>query len=118
MGINKPNVRYVIHYDMPKNIEGYYQETGRAGRDGLDSECLLFFSYGDKKKIELLIEKSFNQQKKATAYKKLNEMINFCETLPCRRIFLLEYFGEKYSEKCGKCDRCMTPVEMFDGKEL
>ncbi|MFH0836595.1 MAG: ATP-dependent DNA helicase RecQ, partial [Candidatus Aenigmatarchaeota archaeon] len=89
MGINKPNVRYVIHYDLPKNIESYYQETGRAGRDQLDSDCILFFSYGDKKKIEILIDKSKNQQKKAVAYRKLVEMIKFCENLQCRRKFLL-----------------------------
>ncbi len=118
MGINKPDVRYVIHYDLPKNIEGYYQETGRAGRDGIDSDCILFFSYGDRKKIEALIEKSKNPQKKAIAYQKLGEMIRFCESLQCRRKFLLGYFGETLSEPCGKCDACLTPRESFDGTEI
>ncbi|MEK6887774.1 MAG: RecQ family ATP-dependent DNA helicase, partial [Candidatus Aenigmatarchaeota archaeon] len=118
MGINKPNVRYVIHYDLPKNIESYYQETGRAGRDRLDSDCILFFSYGDRKKIEVLIEKSKNQQKKAIAYKKLDEMIRFCESLECRRKFLLGYFGEMYDDRCEKCDTCLMPREIFDGTEI
>ena len=118
MGINKPNVRYVIHYDLPKNIEGYYQETGRAGRDGIDSDCILFFSYGDRKKIEMLIEKSPNPRKKTTAYKKLDEMIRFCESMQCRRKFLLGYFGEQYDDICGKCDACLSPRETFDGIEI
>ncbi len=118
MGINKPNVRYVIHYDMPKNIEGYYQETGRAGRDRLDSDCILFFSYGDRKKIEIMIEKSINQKKRTTAYKKLDQVVKFCESLGCRRLFLLNYFGEEYREQCGKCDRCFNPIEMFDATEI
>ena len=117
MGINKTNVRYVIHYDLPKNIESYYQETGRAGRDRLGSDCILFFSYGDRKKIEALIEKSMNPRKKAIAYKKLGEMIKFCESLQCRRKFLLGYFGEMYNGQCGKCDTCLTPRETFDGTE-
>src|SRR3989339_739968 len=118
MGINKPNVRYVIHYDLPKNIESYYQETGRAGRDRLDSDCILFFSYGDRKKIEALIEKSKNQQKKAIAYKKLGEMIRFCESMQCRRKFLLGYFGEMHDDRCEKCDACLAPRETFDGTEI
>lgn len=118
MGINKPDVRYVIHYDLPKNIEGYYQETGRAGRDGIDSDCILFFSYGDRKKIELLIEKSRSPQKKAIAYRKLGEMIKFCESPGCRRKFLLGYFGERYADSCGKCDVCINPRETFDGTEI
>lgn len=115
MGINKPNVRYVIHFDMPKNIEGFYQETGRAGRDRLDSDCILFFSYGDRKKIEVLIEKSPNPQKKAIAYRKLGDMIKFCESFECRRKSLLGYFGEMHEGQCGRCDICLTTRETFDG---
>ena len=118
MGINKPNVRYVIHYDLPKNIESYYQETGRAGRDRLDSDCILFFSYGDRKKIEALIEKSKNRQKKSIAYKKLGEMTRFCEGTQCRRKFLLGYFGETHADRCEKCDACLEPRETFDGTEI
>jgi ATP-dependent DNA helicase RecQ len=117
MGINKTNVRYVIHYDLPKNLESYYQETGRAGRDRLESDCILFFSYGDKVKIEVLIEKKKNPERKRIAYKKLNAMINFCESAGCRRKTLLEYFGETYKERCGKCDTCLQPRETFDGTE-
>ena len=117
MGINKPNVRYVIHYDLPKNIEGYYQETGRAGRDHVDSDCILFFSYGDRKKIEMLIEKSRNPQKMAIAYRKLDKMVNFCESMECRRKVLLGYFGEHYADNCEKCDTCLNPRETFNGTE-
>src|SRR3989344_682696 len=118
MGINKTNVRYVIHYDLPKTIESYYQEIGRAGRDGLESDCILFFSYGDKIKIEILIEKRRNPEKKQIAYKKLQDMINFCDGTDCRRKMLLEYFGESYEGRCGKCDTCLQPREKMNGNEI
>jgi len=118
MGISKPNVRYVIHYDLPKTIESYYQEIGRAGRDGLESDCILFFSYGDKIKIEILIDKKRNPKKKQIAYKKLQDMINFCDGTECRRKMLLEYFGESYEGQCGKCDTCLQPKEKMDGNEI
>jgi len=108
MGINKPNVRFVIHYDLPKNIETYYQEIGRAGRDGLKSHCLLLFSYADIQKIKYFInQKDENEQRLANIH--LNAMLQFTETEVCRRQPLLTYFGEDYStEKCDMCDNCLA----------
>ena len=116
MGIDKPNVRYVIHYDLPKSIEGYYQETGRAGRDGLKSDCILFFSYGDKMKIEYFIDQKEDENEKQVAYKQLRELVIYCEGNVCRRRLLLAYFGEIFDESnCGSCDVCLEPKERFDG---
>ncbi len=107
MGIDKPNVRYVIHCDMPKSLEGYYQETGRAGRDGLRSDCILFFSYGDKIKHEFFIRQIEDDRFRQLAFKKMWSMIDYCKTEKCRRIGLLKYFGEKYDvSNCGMCDVC------------
>lgn len=115
MGIDKPNVRFVIHWDLPKNIEGYYQEIGRSGRDGLDSECILFFNYGDKVKQEHFIRLKEDAKEREIAYKKLAEMVDFCQNSQCRRKTLLLYFGEEFgSENCGACDICLEPKEMFD----
>lgn len=116
MGIDKPNVRYVVHYDLPKSIEGYYQETGRAGRDGLKSDCILFFSYADKFKIEHFIKQKEDENEKEVAYKQLRELTNYCEGNVCRRRSLLAYFGEVFSEQnCGACDICLEPKEQFEG---
>jgi len=108
MGINKPNVRFVIHYDLPKNIESYYQEIGRSGRDGLRSECMMLFSYGDIQKIKYFInQKPAGEKRVANIH--LQALLKFAETDTCRRIPLLGYFGEEYSMKsCGMCDNCLS----------
>jgi len=119
MGIDKPNIRFVIHYDLPKSLETYYQETGRAGRDGERSDCILFFSYGDKRKIEYFIEQKGDETEKLIAYKKLHDMVNFCESRTCRRRILLNYFSEEYHEtNCGNCDNCLEPKETIDGTSI
>ena len=114
MGIDKPDIRLVVHYTLPKSIEGYYQETGRAGRDGLPSECVLFFNEGDRAKQEYFIQ-GMTGDARATAETQLQQMVDFCRLSACRRKYLLGYFGDTAaSEECGGCDVCLAERQTVD----
>jgi ATP-dependent DNA helicase RecQ len=122
MGIHKPDVRFIIHHDLPKNIESYYQETGRAGRDGLPSECVLLYSPSDAARLHHFIDEMASEQERDIARRHLSKLVEFCESSTCRRVDLLRYFGETYQtgdggalSECGACDNCVTPREEIDG---
>ncbi len=117
MGIDKPNVRFVVHYDIPKNIESYYQETGRAGRDGLPAEALLLFDPADIERVRGLLENNENPEQRQVEIFKLNLMSAFAEAQTCRRQVLLNYFGEYHAKPCGNCDICLDPPKTYDGTE-
>jgi ATP-dependent DNA helicase RecQ len=118
MGIDKPDVRYVAHLDLPKSVEAYYQETGRAGRDGLASDAWMVYGLGDVASLrQFIVASDAPDRQKQIEHQKLNALVGYCETTRCRRQVLLEAFGEAYAGACGNCDNCLEPPATFDGTE-
>jgi ATP-dependent DNA helicase RecQ len=118
MGIDKPDVRFVAHLDLPKSLEAYYQETGRAGRDSLPADAWMLYGLQDVARNRQMVEDGeTSEEKKRLDHRKLDSLLGFCETTRCRRQVLLEYFGDS-CQPCGNCDTCLDPVASFDGTEL